>query len=107
MEEEILEEKSLNEEESILHTLEPTIYSVYARTDENNRVVKVFSNCFEQPQEGDILIKSGSGDEFVHVGYYQLLTNDFVHCYKIEEGQMTECSVEELEEERAFKQNKN
>ncbi len=107
MEEEILEEESLNEEEPILYTLEPTIYSVYARTNENGRVVKVFSNCFEQPKEGDILVKSGSGDEFVHVGYYPLLTGDFVYCYKIEEGQMTECSVEELEEERALKQRQN
>ncbi len=106
MEEEILEE-SFNEEEQILHTPESTKYSVYARTDENNRVVKVFSNCFEQPQEGDILIKSGSGDEFVHVGYYQLLTGDFVHGYKIQDGKMLKCSAEELEEERAFKQNKN
>ena len=31
-------------EEEILHTPEPTIYSVYARTDKNGRVVKVFSN---------------------------------------------------------------
>ena len=74
MEEEILEEESLNEEEPILYTPEPTIYSVYARANENGRVVKVFSNCFEQPQEGDVFVKAGSGDEFVHVGYYQLLT---------------------------------
>mgnify|MGYP001055763598 CR=1 FL=1 len=107
MEEEILKEEILNEEEPISYTPDVIKYSVYARTDENNRVVKVFSDCFEQPQEEDILIKSGSGDEFVHVGYYQLLNNDFVHCYKIENGKMTECSIEDLEEERAFKQNKN
>ena len=107
MEDEILEEKSLNEEEPILHTPESTEYSVYARTDKNGRVVKVFSNCFEQPQKGDIRIKSGSGDEFVHVGYYQLLTGDFVHGYKIQDGKMVECSIEDLEEERTFKQNKN
>lgn len=107
MEEEILEEESLNEEEPILYTLEPTIYSVYARTNENGRVVKVFSNCFEQPQEGDVFVKAGSGDEFVHVGYYQLLTGDFVHSYKIQNGKMVECTVKELEEERTLKQNKN
>ena len=107
MEDEILENEVLNEEEPILHTPESTIYSVYARTDENNRVVKVFSNCFEQPQNGDILIKSGSGDEFVHVGYYQLLTGDFVHGYKIQDGKMVECSIEDLEEERALKQRQN
>ena len=101
MEEEILEEKSLNEEESILHTLELTIYSVYARTDENNRVVKVFSDCFEQPQEGDSFLKSGSGDEFVHVGYYQLLTSEFAHRYKVVEGEIVKCTEEEIAEEIA------
>ncbi len=107
MEDEILENEVLNQEEPILHTPESTEYSVYARTDKNGRVVKVFSNCFEQPQEGDILLKSGSGDEFVHVGYYQLLTSDFVHSYKIQDGKMLKCSAEELEEERTLKQRQN
>lgn len=81
---------------------EMTKYSVYARADENNKVIKVFSTCFEQPQDTDILLKSGNGDEFVHVqGDYQLLNTDGTHRYCIDNDAMRECTEEELEEERA------
>ena len=78
---------------------EPTTYSVYARTDENNFVTKIFSDCFERPEDTDTFIKSGSGDEFVHVGYYQLYTKEGAHRYKISEGTFTERSEEEIAEE--------
>lgn len=82
--------------------LERTIFSVYARPDENNRVIKIFSTCFEQPLDTDILLKSGNGDEFVHVqGDYQLLNTDGTHRYCIDNEAMRECTEEELEEERA------
>lgn len=42
------------------------MYSIYARTNNQGVVIHLFSNCFETPKEGDILIKSGQGDEFVH-----------------------------------------
>ncbi len=42
------------------------MYSIYARTNNQGVVIHLFSNCFENPKEGDILIKSGQGDEFVH-----------------------------------------
>ena len=80
---------------------EPTKYSVYARVDENNKVIKVFSSCFEQPKDTDILLKTGSGDEFVHVGYYNIYNDDSTHKYCIDNGVMRECTEEELEEERA------
>ena len=31
----------------------PTTYKVYARADENGKVTKIFSTCFEQPNETD------------------------------------------------------
>ena len=77
-------------------------YDVYARINHKNRVVKVFSSCFEQPSKGDILIKSGSGDEFVHVGYYQIYNTDGSHRYKIENGKIVECSEEERQEEQYY-----
>ena len=81
---------------------EQTKYSVYARPNENNKVIKVFSTCFEQSQDTDILLKTGSGDEFVHVqGDYQLLNTDGTHRYCIDNEAMRECTEEELEEERA------
>ena len=81
--------------------LEPTAYSVYARTDENHFVTKIFSDCFEQPQQADTFIKSGSGDEFVHVGYYELYTVLGAHRYKIQDGVLMERTPEEIAEETA------
>lgn len=42
------------------------MYSIYVRTNNQGIVTHIFSSCFEKPKEGDILIKSGQGDEFVH-----------------------------------------
>lgn len=69
---------------------EPTIYHVYARVNEKNQVTKIFSSCFEQAEETDVLIKSGTGDEFVHVGYYDIYNSDYSYRYKIENGELTE-----------------
>ena len=79
----------------------PTTYKVYARADENGKVTKIFSTCFEQPNESDLLLKAGSGDEFVHVGYYQIFNMDGTHKYCIDNGSMRECTAEEIEAEKA------
>ena len=79
----------------------PTAYKVYARADENGKVTKIFSTCFEQPNDTDILLKDGSGDEFVHVGYYQILNMDGTHKYCIDNESMRECTSEEIEAEKA------
>lgn len=79
--------------------LEPTVYNVYARVDEKNRVTKIFSDCFEQPTDNDFLIKSGSGDEFVHVSYYQVFNEDGTYRYKIKGWKMVERTEEDREEE--------
>ena len=71
-------------------------YSVYARANENNKVIYIFSTCFEQPLENDVLIKTGYGDEYIHVGYYNLVTEDYAHRYKIADGVFTECTSEEI-----------
>lgn len=77
------------------------IYNVYARVDGHGIVIKIFSDCFEQPKSEDILLKSGSGDEFVHVGYYRILTKERAHKYKIVAGELTERTEEEIAEEIA------
>ena len=79
----------------------PTTYKVYARAYENGKVTKIFSTCFEQPNDTDLLLKEGCGDEFVHVGYYQIFNDDFTHKYCIENGEMRECAGEEIEAEKA------
>lgn len=103
MEEEILKEEILNEEEPVSYTPDVIEYSVYARIDKDNKVVSVFSDCFAQPEDTDIFVKRGSGDEFVHVGYYQLLTSEFAHRYKAVEGEIVKCTEEEIAEEIANK----
>lgn len=74
-------------------------YSVFARPDSKKRVIKIFSTCFDKPQDGDIFIKSGSGDEFVHVGYYNLYTSEGAHRYIIDSGSMREATPAEIEVE--------
>lgn len=71
-------------------------YSVYARPDSAGRVIKIFSSCFEQPADGDVLLKTGSGDEFVHTGYYNLSTPDGAHRYVIDAGSMREVTSGEI-----------
>lgn len=82
------------------YTFESPIYSVYARTDAKNRVTRIFSTCFEQPSLSDSFIKSGSGDEFVHVGYYQLYTESGELRYKIEDGKLVERTEYELADDK-------
>lgn len=78
--------------------LPEAIYDVYARIDNKNRVVKIFSTCFEQPQDGDFLIKSGTGDEFVHTGYYRICTENGAHRYRISSDNMLrEATEDEIE----------
>lgn len=81
--------------------LRETIYSVYARTNEDGLVTHIFSDCFEQPRATDIFLKSGYGDEFVHVGGGNPCTIEGIPRYKIEHGEMIERSAEELERERS------
>lgn len=75
-------------------------FGVYARPDSNGRVEKVFSTCFEQPKETDILIEEGEGDKFSHVqGRYRLFGDSFSHRFKIQDGRMVETSEEERKAE--------
>lgn len=44
-----------------------TLHSVYARSNDQGIVTHLFSDFFEKPKKGDILIKSGKGEEFVQI----------------------------------------
>ena len=78
----------------------PTTYKVYARADENGKVTKIFSTCFEKPIDTDVLLKEGSCDELVPVGYYQIMNIGGTHKYCIDNGFMRECTTEEIEAEK-------
>lgn len=69
---------------------QPEVFQVYARPNEKGEVVKIFSTCFFQPQEGDVLLKEGSGDEFVHVGYYKVHDENGLPNYKIVNGALAD-----------------
>lgn len=72
-----------------------TNYKVYAKTNDKKQVVGFFSTCFEEPSDKDEFIKEGNGDEFVHVDYYQIYDENMCHNYKIENGELVECTEEE------------
>lgn len=80
--------------------------NVYARVREDGVVMHLFSDMFEKPKETDFLLKSGEGEEYIHVfcegggGKISLYTYDNLFQYKIENGVMVKRGEEELEEER-------
>lgn len=68
----------------------PETFKVYARPNEKGEVIKIFSTCFFQPQEGDVLLKEGSGDEFAHVGYYKIYDENGFLNYVIKDGALAD-----------------
>lgn len=74
------------------------MYKVYAKINNDNFVISVFSTCFYEPNDDDIFIKKGYGDEFIHVqGSYDLLHNNGSYRYKIIDGNMVEVNEQENE----------
>lgn len=71
------------EPEVIMPIEEP--YKVYAK-HQDSLVTEIYSTCFQDYAEGDILVKEGFGDEFIHVGYYQILDENMCHNYRIGKG---------------------
>lgn len=73
----------------------------YIRLDTNNRIIKGFSDAFEQPEEQDICINQEGGRHFELLGQVNpLLTNmDGSHLYKYEDGNIVEITEAEQEEE--------
>lgn len=83
--------------------IKPSPYQVYAKST-NGLVYIIYSTCFQPVEEGDIFIKEGFGDEFVHVGYYQIYDENGCHNYKIVDNEVVECTNEEKAEELKQKQ---
>lgn len=81
-----------------------SIYKVYARVDVDNVVQKIFSTCFEEAKENDVFIKEGNGDEFVHVGYYQVYDTNLCHNYKVIENDEKELVLVETTPEEKKKE---
>lgn len=74
------------------------MYKVYARTNEDGYVTKIFSEVFEAPEETDHLLKEGDGEEYAHVhGQYKLYDQWGRHNYIWDEeaGGLRELTEEE------------
>ena len=78
--------------------IEPSPFQVYAKS-ENGLVYTIYSTCFQEVEEGDTFVKEGFGDEFVHVGYYEIYDSNMCHNYKIVDNEVVECTNEEKAEE--------
>lgn len=73
----------------------------YIRIDEENRVIKGFSDAFEKPKEGDIVINEKGGRHF-RLPFENrvnppLKTDEGVPLYKYENGEAKERTQEEIQ----------
>ena len=73
-------------------------YGVYAKINSENFVTRVYSTCFEEKSEEDILIKEGTGDEFVHVGYYQIMDENNLFNYMFDGENVVSVTDEQKEQ---------
>ena len=78
--------------------IEQSPFQVYAKS-KNGLVYTIYSTCFQEVEEGDTFIKEGFGDEFVHVGYYQVYDSNMCHNYKIVSNKLIETTEEEKQQE--------
>lgn len=78
----------------------PTLYEIYVEVDEKNRIVKIFSDLFEQPTDKSIFIEAGQGDRFTHAHLYlEKPIYDTAYNYKYEDGEVVERTEEEKQED--------
>ena len=77
------------------------MYNHYIRTNESGIVIHGFSDAFEQPQEGDILIFE-DGPRHFHLAWPEPLTNERgQYRFRWIDGQRVERSQQELDDEWA------
>jgi len=71
---------------------------IYARLDEKEVVVKLFSSVFEQASEGDVLVEEGNEEYHAHIHLkYQLMDMEGRYNYKYEKNKLIELTDEEKE----------
>lgn len=76
--------------------METMTNKIYARLNENNVVIKLFSSVFEQPVEGDKLVEEGNEEYHAHVHLkYELVDMNGDYNYKFEDEKMIELTDEE------------
>lgn len=76
--------------------METMTNKIYARLNEDNIVVKLFSSVFETPLETDKLIEEGNEEYHAHVHLkYELVDMNGDYNYKFENEKMVELTDEE------------
>ena len=81
------------------------MYKHYIRLDSAGRVIKGFSDAFEQPQDGDISINEDGGYQFrltpTGSENQTLVDYDNIPLYKYEGGAVVARSTDEIKADRA------
>lgn len=79
--------------------METITNKIYARLDNNNIVIKLFSTVFEQPLDIDFLVEEGNEEYHAHVHLkYQLMDTEGNYNYKYANNKIIELTEEEKEE---------
>lgn len=85
--------------------MEMNPYIVYVKTNSDGYIITVNSSAFLQDTTDWVEIDSGFGDKYHHAqGYYfpEPITDDGeIYRYKLAEGVPTECTAEEIAEQKA------
>lgn len=80
-------------------------YIVYAKIDDQGRIVAINSSEFLPDPTGWVEIDRGEGDRYHHAqgNYFEkpIITEGGAYRYKLIEGDVVECSAEEVEEQEA------
>lgn len=75
----------------------------YIRIDQNNRIIKGFSDDFEEPMETDICINEDGGRHFEFLGNINptLINSEYIYIYKYENGEVLQRTENEIEQDLA------
>ena len=78
------------------------MYSIYAKVSVVNGIKVIdryFSTRFEQPSKNDVLIKTGTGSEFINVNNTGLIDSNLCHNFKLVGKKIVNTTQEEKQKE--------
>lgn len=78
------------------------MYSIYAKVSVVNGIKVIdryFSTRFEQPAKDDVLIKTGTGSEFINVNNTGLIDSNLCHNFKLVGKKIVNITQEEKQKE--------
>lgn len=84
--------------------MERKLIKVYARSDDDDRVNRLLNSVHHQNDilQTDIFVDEGYGDNYAYPHIrYTIMDDNGCHNYKIADGKMVECTLEDRAEEMA------